>query len=173
MKKIKSVDDIFLHELKDVYSAEKQLTRALQKMAKLASDEKLSEGFKKHLQQTKEQIARLEKIFQKLKVSTGRVQKCKGMEGIVAEGEENLEAEVDDSLRDVLLISAAQRAEHYEIAAYGTVRALAERLGDKEAVKLLQQTLDEEIEMDKQLTAVATGSVNQRAQSTGPAEEKK
>ncbi|MBV9999442.1 MAG: ferritin-like domain-containing protein [Verrucomicrobia bacterium] len=171
MKKIKSVDDIFLHELKDVYSAEKQLTRALQKMAKLASDEKLSQGFKKHLEQTKEQIARLEKIFQKLEVSTSRVQKCKGMEGIIAESEENLEAEVDESLRDVLLISAAQRAEHYEIASYGTVRALAEQLGDRDAVKLLQQTLDEEIEMDKQLTAVATGSVNQRAQNAGPAEE--
>jgi ferritin-like metal-binding protein YciE len=172
MKKIKSVDDVFLHELKDVFSAEKQLTRTLQKMAKLASDEKLTEGFKKHLEQTKEQIARLEKIFQKMEVSTSRVQKCKGMEGIIAEGEETLQAEVDRSIRDVLLISAAQRAEHYEIAAYGTVRTLAEQLGNKDAVKLLQQTLDEEIEMDKQLTAVATGSVNQRAQGTGPAEEK-
>ena len=173
MKKIKSVDDVFLHELRDVYSAEKQLTRTLQKMAKLASDEKLSEGFKKHLEQTKEQIARLEKIFQKMKVSTSRVQKCKGMEGIIAEGEETLQAEVEGAIKDMLLISAAQRAEHYEIAAYGTVRTLAEQMGDKDAAKLLQQTLDEEIEMDKQLTAVATGSVNQRAQNTGPAEEKK
>ena len=168
--KIKSVEDIFLHELKDVYSAEKQLTRTLQKMAKLASDETLVQGFKKHLEQTKEQIARLEKIFQKLEVKTSRVQKCKGMEGILAEGEESLQEDLEDALRDVILISAAQRAEHYEIAAYGTVRALAERLGNKEAVKLLQQTLDEEIEMDKQLTAVATSSVNQRAQQGGQAE---
>ncbi|MBV9490129.1 MAG: ferritin-like domain-containing protein [Verrucomicrobia bacterium] len=167
MKKIQSVQDIFLNELKDVYSAEKQLTRALQKMAKKASDEKLAQGFQKHLEQTKEQIARLEKIFQKLKVNASRVQKCKGMEGILAEGEENLQQEVDEALRDVLLISAAQRAEHYEISAYGTVRTLAEQLGDKEAAKLLQQTLDEEMEMDKQLTEVATSSVNPRAQQAG------
>jgi len=170
--KIKSVEDIFLRELKDVYSAEKQLSRTLQKMAKMAADEKLIQGFQKHLEQTKEQIARLEQIFQKRAVGTSRVQKCKGMEGILAEGEENVQQNVDEALRDVILISAAQRAEHYEIAAYGTVRTLAEQLGDKEAAKLLQQTLDEEVEMDKQLTAVATSSVNQRAQQAGPPQEK-
>jgi ferritin-like metal-binding protein YciE len=171
--KIKTVKDVFLHELKDVYSAEKQLSRALQKMAKAASDEKLAQGFKKHLEQTKEQMTRLEKIFQKLEVGTSRIQKCKGMEGILAESEENMQADIGEELMDVILISGAQRAEHYEIAVYGTVRTLAEQLGDKEAMKLLQQTLDEEIAMDNQLTAVATASVNQRAHEAGATEEEK
>ena len=162
--KAKTVEDLFQHELKDIYSAEKQLSRSLQKMAKAASDERLAQGFQKHLEQTKEQIARLEKIFGQLGLSSSRVQKCKGMEGILAEGEENLEAATDDTLKDVLLIGGAQRAEHYEIASYGTARALAEQLGKKDVVKLLQQTLDEENEMDKQLTELATSSVNPRAQ---------
>jgi ferritin-like metal-binding protein YciE len=157
-----TLKDLYIHELKDIYSAEKQMVRSLPKMIKAATDATLAEGFKMHLEQTKEQVTRLEQIL-KSHNQTTRGPKCKGMEGLIAEGQEMIEEEGEDAVRDAGLISAAQRAEHYEIAAYGCARTYAEMLGDKEGAKLLQLTLDEEILTDKQLTKVAKAVINVKA----------
>jgi ferritin-like metal-binding protein YciE len=156
---LETLQDLYIHELKDLYSAEKQLVKALPKMAKAARNQELSAGIQKHLNQTKEHAARLEKILSSHKQST-RGAKCKGMEGIIAEGAEMIEEEADPEVKDAGLISAAQRVEHYEIAGYGTVRTYAELLGDKEGAKLLQTTLQEEEETDKELTKVAKSAIN-------------
>ena len=156
---LETLQDLYIHELKDLYSAEKQLVQALPKMAKAARNQELSAGIQKHLNQTKEHAARLEKILSSHKQST-RGAKCKGMEGIIAEGAEMIEEEADPEVKDAGLISAAQRVEHYEIAGYGTVRTYAELLGDKEGEKLLQTTLQEEEETDKELTKVAKPAIN-------------
>jgi len=145
---LETLKDLYIHELKDLHSAEKQLTKALPKMAKAASNERLAKGFKEHLEQTEEHVNRLEKILESLDQST-RGQKCKGMEGEV---------------RDAGLISAAQRVEHYEIAGYGCARTYADLLGDTQGAKLLQQTLDEEGATDKKLTELAKTLINVRAQ---------
>src|SRR5260370_9833037 len=152
---LETVKDLYIHELKDLYSAEKQLIRALPKMAKAAKNQQLVAGFQEHLEQTKEHAARIEKILSEHKQST-RGSKCKGMEGIIAEGAEMIEEEGDPEVKDAGLISAAQRVEHYEIAGNGTVQTFAELLGDKEGAKLLQTTLREEEETAKELTKVAT-----------------
>lgn len=157
--KLNTLKDLYIHELKDLYSAEKQIIRALPKMARAASNEKLANGFKKHLEETKEHASRLEKLLSRHDQTT-RGPKCKGMEGLLKEGEEILEEEADDEVRDAGLISAAQRVEHYEIAGYGTARTYAEILGDKEGAKILQTTLDEEAATDEKLTEVAMTSVN-------------
>ncbi|MGA8657711.1 MAG: ferritin-like domain-containing protein [Chthoniobacterales bacterium] len=151
--------DLYVHELKDLYSAENQLIKALPKMAEAANNTKLSSGFREHLEQTKGHAERLEKILSDHKQST-RGARCKGMEGIVAEGAEMIEEEADAEVKDAALISAAQRVEHYEIAGYGTARTYAELVGDKEGAKLLQTTLQEEEETDKKLTALAKSSIN-------------
>ena len=156
---LETLQDLYIYELKDLYSAEKQLVRALPKMAQAAKNEQLSAGIQKHLEQTKQHAARLEKILSSHKQST-RGAKCKGMAGIIAEGAEMIEEEADPEVKDAGLISAAQRVEHYEIAGYGTVRTYAELLGDKEAAKLLQTTLQEEEETDKELTKVAKSAIN-------------
>jgi ferritin-like metal-binding protein YciE len=156
---LETLQDLYIHELKDLYSAEKQLVQALPKMAKAARNQELSTGIQKHLNQTKEHAARLEKILSSHKQST-RGAKCKGMAGIIAEGAEMIEEEADPEVKDAGLISAAQRVEHYEIAGYGTVRTYAELLGDKEGAKLLQTTLQEEEETDKELTKVAKSAIN-------------
>ena len=156
---LETLQDLYIHELKDPYSAEKQLVQALPKMAKAARNQELSAGIQKHLNQTKEHAARLEKILSSHKQST-RGAKCKGMEGIIAEGAEMIEEEADPEVKDAGLISAAQRVEHYEIAGYGTVRTYADLLGDKEGAKLLQTTLQEEEETDKELTKVAKSAIN-------------
>jgi ferritin-like metal-binding protein YciE len=156
---LETLQDLYIHELKDLYSAEKQLVRALPKMAKAANNEELAAGIQKHLDQTKEHAARLEMILSSHKQST-RGAKCKGMEGIIAEGAEMMEEEADPEVKDAGLISAAQRVEHYEIAGYGTVRTYAELVGDKEGAKLLQTTLSEEEETDKTLTKLAKSSIN-------------
>ena len=157
--KLNTLKDLYIHEIKDLYSAEKQLIKALPKMAKAATNEELAAGFRAHLEQTKKHAERLEKILSDQSQST-RGAKCKGMEGLIAEGSGMIEEEADDEVRDAGLISAAQRVEHYEIAGYGTARTYAELLGDKEAVKVLQTTLNEEAETDKKLTALATSSIN-------------
>jgi len=157
--KLQTIKDLYIHELKDLYSAEKQLIRALPKMAQAASDEKLAAGFREHLEQTKTHATRLEEILSDLDQST-RGPKCKGMEGLIAEGEELIHEEADDEVKDAALISAAQRVEHYEIAGYGTARTYAQLVGDKNGVKLLQTTLDEEAETDKKLTNLAESSIN-------------
>jgi ferritin-like metal-binding protein YciE len=157
-----SLQDLYLHELKDLYSAEKQILKALPKMAKAASNTRLRDGFLKHLEQTKVHAERLEKIIDRLGEST-RGEKCKGMEGLLIEGSKLLEEDAEPEVLDAGLISAAQRVEHYEIAGYGCARAYAKVLGDKEAEKLLNQTLKEEGETDKKLTMLAESSVNLEA----------
>ncbi len=152
--KLETLKDLYIHELKDLYSAENQIIKALPKMVKAASHPKLAEGFKKHLEETKEHAARLEKIL-KSHDETTRGPKCKGMEGVIKEGQEMIEEDADEDVRDAGLITAAQRVEHYEMAGYGTARTYANLLGDKTNAKLLQKTLDEEGATDKKLTKLA------------------
>ncbi len=161
--KLNTLQDLYIHELKDLHSAEKQLIKALPKMAKAATNEELAAGFKQHLEETKEHAKRLEQILTSHGQTT-RGPKCKGMEGVVAEGAEMIEEEADDEVRDAGLISAAQRVEHYEIAGYGTARTYAKLLGDKTGHKLLQTTLDEESATDQKLTALAERTINVAAQ---------
>jgi ferritin-like metal-binding protein YciE len=156
--KMNRLDDLYLDQLKDLYSAEKQLVQALPKMAKAASSEELKMGFEEHLGQTKNHVARLEQIFAALGSSPGR-KKCVAMEGLIEEGQEAIELEGNASVRDAALIAAAQRVEHYEIAAYGTVRTYAQHLGYSDQNNLLQMTLDEEGATDKKLTALAEGGL--------------
>jgi ferritin-like metal-binding protein YciE len=146
--------ELYIDELKDIYSAETQLVKALPKMARAASSEKLRSGFEEHLEQTKGQVSRLEQIFQALEQKpTGK--KCLGMEGLIKEGGEAAAEDYVDDAKDSALIGAAQRVEHYEIAAYGTVRAMAQKLGEDEAVKLLSETLQEEKDTDVRLSDLA------------------
>jgi len=156
---LNTLKDLYIHELKDLYSAEKQIIKALPKLAKAASNPDLAAGFKLHLEETKEHAARLEKILSSHGQTT-RGPKCKGMEGVVTEGAEMIEEEADEEVRDAGLIAAAQRVEHYEMAGYGTARTYAELLGDKEGAKLLQTTLDEEAATDEKLTDLATSVIN-------------
>ena len=165
--KMKSFEDLFHHELKDLYSAEKQLTKALPKMAKAASNEELRQAFEDHLQETEGHVERLEQIFQQLDIPTTRVQKCKAMEGLIEEGKEIMEEDLEPELLDAALIAAAQRVEHYEMAGYGCARTFAQRLGHNEIADLLQTTLDEEGSADKKLTEIAESVVNQEAETAG------
>ncbi len=164
--KLQTLENLFLHELKDLLSAEKQLVKALPKMAKGASSDALRSAIEQHLEQTKTHVERLEKVFES-SGKTARAEHCKAMEGLIEEGADVLEEEGSAAVKDAALIGAAQRVEHYEIAAYGTVRTLAELLGHKEAVDLLQQTLDGEKETDEKLTQLATSQVNVEAQAAG------
>lgn len=159
MSALKTLEDLFLHELKDLYSAEKQLVSALPKMAKAASSEKLRQGFEEHLEQTKGHVERLEKIFDKLGKSH-RGHKCAAMEGLIEEGKQMIEENAAPEVKDAGLIGAAQRVEHYEIAGYGTARTLASHLHNPEAEELLQQTLDEEKATDEKLTQLAESEIN-------------
>ena len=162
--KLNTLEDLFVHELKDLYSAENQLLKALPKMAKASSNEELKGGFEEHLEQTKEHVARLERIAEQLgKKLAGH--KCKAMEGLVEEGAELIGEDAEDSVRDAGLIGAAQRVEHYEMAGYGTARALAKQLGHNDIAKILGQTLQEEKETDEKLTELAESSVNAEAGS--------
>ena len=147
--------EILVEQLKDIYSAEKQLTKALPKMAQAATTEELSGGFEAHLKQTKGHVERLETILEELGENT-KGPACKGMEGLIEEGSEVIENdEFEGEAKDVALIAAAQRVEHYEIAAYGCVRAYAERLGLDEAVSLLDHTLEEEKQTDQKLNQIS------------------
>jgi ferritin-like metal-binding protein YciE len=161
--KLDSLEKLYVEQLKDLYSAESQLVQALPKMAKAASSSDLRQAFQMHLDQTKEHVNRLEQIFKNLDFKpTGH--KCKGMEGLIEEGEEMIEQDAEDEVRDAGLIAAAQRVEHYEIAGYGTVRTYAEMLSRDEDVQLLQQTLDEEYQTDDKLTQLAESEINLEAQ---------
>jgi ferritin-like metal-binding protein YciE len=158
-----NMQDLYLHELKDIYNAEKQILQALPKMAKAANHESLRKAFEEHQQVTEEQVRRLETIFDDLgEKATGK--KCKGMEGLIEEGEEVLEEDADPDVRDAAMIAAAQRVEHYEIAAYGTARTYAKHLGFDNHVELLQRTLDEESETDQKLTRLAESRINRDAE---------
>jgi ferritin-like metal-binding protein YciE len=146
--------ELYVDELKDLYSAENQLVKALPKMAKVASSAELKRGFEEHLEQTRGHVQRLEKIFKALDESP-KGKKCAGMEGLVKEGSEVMEEDFEGALMDAALIGAAQRVEHYEIAAYGTASEFAKLLGESEHVALLEETLQEEKETDEKLTDLA------------------
>lgn len=154
-----TLKELYIHELKDIYSAEKQLIKALPKMAKAATHPELKAGFETHLEETKEHAVRLEKLLASHDEST-RGPKCKAMEGLVEEGAELIEEEGDPEVLDAGLIMAAQKVEHYEIASYGTARTFAKILGDDAGAKILQTTLDEEGATDKKLTKLATSAIN-------------
>jgi len=167
--KLKSLEDLLHYELKDLYSAEHQLVKALPKMAKAATNKELRAGFEEHLEQTKGHVERLDQIAEMIGIKlTGH--KCKAMEGLIEEGAELIGEDAENAVRDAGLISAAQRVEHYEIAGYGTVRSLAETLGQGEIAELLGQTLEEEKETDEKLTELATSTVTPEARHAGTAE---
>ena len=161
---METLKDLYIEELKDLYSAENQLVKALPKMAKAASHPELKRAFETHLRQTERQVERLERIFNELDASP-RGKKCVGMEGLIKEGQELIKEKPDPDVLDAGLISKAQHVEHYEIAGYGTVRTYAEQLGMARQAQLLQQTLDEEAEADKLLTQIAERSVNLEAEA--------
>jgi len=164
MPKINTLHDVYVEQLKDLYSAETQLIKALPKMAKAATSPDLAQGFEDHLEQTKGHANRLEQIFEKLEEEpTGK--KCKAMEGLIKEGAEAIEENASPAAKDALLIAAAQRVEHYEMAGYGSVKTYANLLGEDEAAALLEQTLQEEVETDEKLTEAAE-SINVEANET-------
>lgn len=170
MPKMKSLEDFFVDALKDIYSAEKQLIKALPKMASAASNEELSQAFTGHLAETEGQIKRLDKISKILgKSLSGK--KCKAMEGLVEEGKEVLEEDCTDEVRDVALISAAQKVEHYEIAAYGCLKTYARLLEYTDIEELLEESEEEESAADETLTSLA-GGINAEALEPAEADEK-
>ena len=164
MKTMTTLEDLFVHELKDIYNAEKQLVKALPKMAKGATSDKLRTAIEEHLQQTEEQVNRLDEVFRSLDVPARGV-KCAAMEGLIEEGKEILDGDFDDPVRDAAIIGAANKVEHYEIAAYGTLISFARLLGRSDAEKLLRETLDEEKAADRKLTELAESEINLEAES--------
>jgi ferritin-like metal-binding protein YciE len=166
-----TLHDAFIDELRDTYDAEKQLTKALSKLAKAASNPDLRDAFETHLEETQGHVARLEQVFESLD-ERARGKHCDGIAGIIEEGKAIMEEDFDDTTMDACLIAAGQRAEHYEMAAYGTLIAWAEAMGHTDAVTLLQQTLDEEKAADKKLSGLAEGGINQSAADAAhPAED--
>lgn len=161
--KMSTLEDLYTDLLKDLYSAEKQLVKALPKIAKNAQSPDLQKAFQEHLKQTEGHVERIERIFSDLDGSP-RGKKCVGMEGLIEEGNELLQEDVEPDVLDAGLIAAAQKVEHYEIASYGTARAWAERLGYDQAARLLQQTLEEESMANEKLTKIAESHVNMEAQ---------
>jgi ferritin-like metal-binding protein YciE len=163
-EKMDRLEDLYVHELKDIYSSEKQITKALPKLIKSASSEELKEAFEKHLQETEEQINRLDQIFDRLGQKSGGV-KCAGMEGLLKEGDELLQEDATDEVLDAGIIVAAQKVEHYEIAAYGSLCTWAEALGYDEDLELLKETIEEEKMADEKLTELAEAGVNQQSKN--------
>jgi ferritin-like metal-binding protein YciE len=164
-----SLRELYIAELRDLYNAETQLTKALPKMAKASSNAELRQAFEEHLRQTSEHVSRLEQIFDVLEEkATGK--KCLGMEGLVKEGAETIQEDYEDTVMDAAIIGAAQRVEHYEIAGYGTAKEFAQLLGEEEHVSLLEQTLDEEKQTDARLTQLAE-EINREAQEAGEGRE--
>lgn len=161
--KMKTLEDLFVHEIKDLMSAEKQLVKALPKMIKAATNDDLRQALESHLQETEEQANRLEEICKQLDIPARGI-KCKAMEGLLEEGKEALVGDMEDSVRDAAIICAAQRVEHYEIAGYGCARTFADQLGHQDAARMLQQTLDEEKAADEKLTQIAVNAVNTEAE---------
>jgi ferritin-like metal-binding protein YciE len=157
-----TLHDAFVDELRDTYDAEKQLTKALPRMAKAASSPELRAAFETHLEETRGQIERLEQVFESLD-EKARGKHCDGMAGIIEEGKAVMAEDFDDATMDACLIAGAQRAEHYEMAAYGTLVAWARAMGHTEAADLLQETLDEEKATDEKLSSLAEGGINQEA----------
>ena len=161
--KMSTLEDLFVDLLKDLYSAEKQLVKALPKMAKAAEASDLQKAFQDHLKQTEGHVERLDQVFSDLEASP-RGKKCVGMEGLIEEGNEIMQENAEPDVMDAGLIAAAQKVEHYEIASYGTARTWAQQLGYDRVARLLQDTLDEEGEANKKLTAIAESHVNMQAQ---------
>jgi ferritin-like metal-binding protein YciE len=160
------MDELLMEELRDLYDAEKQLTKALPKMAKAASSEELRAAFEQHLEQTEGHVERLEQIFEQLgHKASGK--KCAAMSGLIKEGEEMASDTDEDSVRDAGLIAAAQKVEHYEISGYGSVRTHAQMLGHDMAVRLLEETLEEEKQTDQKLNSLAEGMINEQAMHAG------
>ena len=160
--KIETMDDLFLEQIEDLYDAEKRLVKALPKMAEASSSDQLRRAFEMHLEQTKGQVERLDRIFGELgKKAKGET--CEAMKGLIEEGEDTISNIQEPNLRDAGLIAAANRVEHYEIAAYGSAKAFAQMLGRTQAVSLLEQTLEEEKQADQKLTRLAETMVNQKA----------
>jgi len=169
MKKLHSLEDLFTDQLRDLYSAENQIIKALSKMAKTATSEELKSAFEEHLEQTRQHAERLEQIFDQLDMNP-KGKKCKGMEGLIDEGKEAMSETEESAVCDAALIAAAQRVEHYEMAGYGCARTYAQMLGNEQAAGLLQQTLTEEKETDEKLTRLAEEIINVQAAGAGSRE---
>jgi ferritin-like metal-binding protein YciE len=165
-----TLHDAFIDELRDTYDAERQLTKALAKLAKAASSPDLQNAFETHLEETKGQIERLEEVFASVEEKP-KGKHCDGIAGIIEEGKSIMEEDFDEGTMDACLIAAGQRAEHYEMAAYGTLVAWAKAMGHTEAAGLLQQNLDEEKAADKKLSSLAEGGINQEAANDAHADE--
>jgi len=159
---IKTIEDLFIHELSDIYSAEKQLTKALPRLARAASNPDLKAAFESHLEETQGQVERIDQIVELLDIKLKRI-KCAAMEGLIEEGKEVIEEVEEGPLRDAALIGGGQKVEHYEIASYGTISAIAKQLGYTDAIPLLQATLAEEKAADEKLTLLAESAGNQKA----------
>lgn len=163
MKRIETLEDAFIHGLADIYSAEKQLTKALPKLAKAASNEELAEGFENHLEETQEQVERIEEILDLLDVKLPRM-RCEAMAGLVQESQDIISEMDEGPIRDVLLIAGAQKVEHYEIASYGCLVEWAKQLGHDDVAELLEETLEEEKATDEKLNQIAISAVNEEAE---------
>jgi ferritin-like metal-binding protein YciE len=170
MSTLESLGELLQDELKDIYDAEKQLTKALPKLAKKATSPDLKDAFQEHLQQTETHIERLEQVFDQLGMPP-RGKRCEGMKHLIAEGDEMIKDADDDDTRDALMIAAAQKVEHYEISAYGTLRTWANLLGHNDAAALFEETLEEEKETDMKLTGIAESHVNAEAATESDDEE--
>jgi ferritin-like metal-binding protein YciE len=165
---VESLNELFIEQLRDLYDAENQLIKALPKMAQGANSEELREAIEEHLEQTKGHAQRIETIFENLG-EKAKAKKCKGMEGLIKEGSETLDEDMDPDVKDAAIIAAAQRVEHYEIAGYGTARTMASLIGEDEAASLLEETLNEEKETDSKLTELAE-DINVAAEAEGEEE---
>lgn len=164
---LETMQDLLVDQLKDIHNAEKQLTRALPRLAEKAVNEELREALRAHVAETERQVQRLDRVFEKLGTRPGN-KVCKGMEGLIAEADELLGEDGNEAVIDAGLIAAAQRVEHYEISAYGSAKALAALLGHADIVKLLDESQEEETAADKKLSLIATTAVNARAAGTDP-----
>jgi ferritin-like metal-binding protein YciE len=171
MAKLTSLEDLLVHELQDIYNAEGQILKALPRMIKAASHPELKSAFEEHRVQTEGQVERLEQVFKLLGIPA-KGKKCEGMAGLLEEGKKTMAEDAEASVMDAALIAAAQKVEHYEIAAYGCVCTYAEMLGHEEAHELLGQTLEEEEETDQKLTALAESVINVDAETEEQPEEK-
>ena len=161
---VKTLKDLVVESVEDMYNAEQQLTKVLPKLANKASNSKLREAFEGHLKQTENHIKRLDNVFRELDMSP-KGKTCKGIKGIVSEGEDLLKEIEGDEVQDAALIAAAQKTEHYEISSYGTIINLSKRLGLKDSINYLKNNLDEEYEADDKLTKIAESRVNEKAES--------
>ena len=170
MAEMGTLHDAFVDELRDTYDAEKQLTKALPKMAKAANSPELREAIESHLEETRQQVERLEQVFESLD-EKAKGKHCDGIAGIIQEAQAIMQEDFDESTADAVLIAAAQRAEHYEMAAYGTLVAWARAMGHDDAADLLQETLDEEKAADEKLNSLAEGGINEEAASGAHGED--